>query len=311
MSMRTKPSEVFGAYGTRPTDLHGDWYRVSFHARLIGMELIALCKDPADLRLPVGDDWRETLCAKMCVSGPDRRNAKAAMDKLVAAGFLRLEGGFACVSLVPLRIHSGSTSVPLRIQSGSTPDPNPIQVPEIIKPVSLSNERAKQTSESGDPLDGAALVTWILNEHHRRYYALRTRPPAGLKRRAMAELLAEWVAGASGAYRLGNQELAAKILAGLFASSAASDAGFSLSWAVQNPEEFCGLPDGSAPPARKPRPEAAEADRKASIEAKAAAIRADYSARIKAARDAGDDYTPSVLAAERDLRLSKIHAQAS
>lgn len=310
--MRTKPSEVFGTYGTRPIDLHGDWYLVSHYARLIGMELIALCKDPADLRLPVGNDWKETLCAKMCVSGSDRRNAKAAMDKLVEAGFLRAEDGFACVSLVPLRIQSGSTSVPLRSQSGSTPDPKPTQLPEIIKPSSPSNKQAKQESESGaGALQGSALVTWILSDHYRRYYAVHTRPPAGTKRKAMAEQLAEWVEGASGPYRLSNQELAAKILSGLFASKTAGDAGYLLSWAVQSPEEFCGLPDGSALPTRKPRAEDAEADRKASIEAKAAAIRADYSARIKKARDEGDDYTPSVLAAERDLRISKIQAQAS
>lgn len=193
--------------------------------------------------------------------------------------------------------------------SNAAPGPDPVPVSsenltkELIAP--RNSERANNT------LAGAGLVKWILNEHHNRYYALRTRPPAGLKREEMATRLGEWVEGASKAYRLGNQALAGKILGGLFASTSAAAAHYSLSWAVQNPEEFCGLPDGSALPARKPRAEDVEADRKASIEAKAAAIRADYSARIKAARDAGDDYTPSVLAAERDLRLSKIHAQAS
>ena len=310
--MRTKPSEVFGAYGTRPVDLHGDWYLVSHYARLIGMELIAICKDPSDLRLPVGSDWAETLCAKMCVSGADRRNAKAAMTKLVGAGFLHPEDGFVRITLVPLRIQSGSTSVPLRSHSGSTPDPKPSQPQEIIKPATLSSKQAKQESESSaDPLQGDALVTWILSDHHRRYFAVHTRPPAGTKRKPMAEQLAEWVEGASGAYGLSNQGLASKILAGLFASKSAGEAGHLISWAVQRPEEFCGLPDGSQLQARRPRPDEAEADRKASIEAKSAAIRADYSARIKKARDEGDDYTPSILAAERDLRLSKLQAQAS
>lgn len=145
--MKTKASVAFGAYGTRPTDLHGDWYRVSLHARLIGMELIALCADPGDLRLPVGDDWRETLCAKMCVSGPDRRNAKVAMSKLEEAGFLRIESGFARVSLVPLRVQSGSTSVSLRSHSGFTPDPKTTQTTEIVQDQNAGREVNKEGSE--------------------------------------------------------------------------------------------------------------------------------------------------------------------
>lgn len=145
--MKTKASVAFGAYGTRPTDLHGDWYRVSLHARLIGMELIALCADPGDLRLPVGDDWRETLCAKMCVSGPDRRNAKVAMSKLEEAGFIRIEPGFARVSLVPLRVQSGFTPVSLRSHSGFTPDPKSTKTLEIVQVQNQGREVNKGESE--------------------------------------------------------------------------------------------------------------------------------------------------------------------
>jgi hypothetical protein len=162
--MATKASAVFGRYGTRPLDLHGDWYsKVSFYARCVGMELIAHCKDPGDLRLPVGDDWRETLCGKMSVTGPDRRNARGAMDALVKAGFLHHEGAFARLTLEPERAHFGSTSVPVEIHSGSTPDPlrfqfgsSPVPLPvehaEIVENESASREGVKQEREGGEPL---------------------------------------------------------------------------------------------------------------------------------------------------------------
>lgn len=157
--MATKASAVFGRYGTRPLDLHGDWYtKVSFYARLVGMDLIAHCKDPGDLRLPVSSDWRETLCGKLAVPGADRRNARGAMDALVKAGFLHHEGAWARISLEPemlhsgstpdpVAIHSGSTSVPLPFQSGSTSDPLPSQPSEIIEPEASSREEGRKERE--------------------------------------------------------------------------------------------------------------------------------------------------------------------
>lgn len=170
-----KPSKAFGRYGTRPLDLHGDWYLVSFHARLIGMELISYCRDPGDLRLPVGRDWKEALCAKMAINGCDRRNAKAALDRLVEARLLRVEGGFVHISLEPspiqsgstpdsLEIQSGSTSDPLAIQSGSSPDPNQSQSGENIKlaPASLlASKLASKQEPSNSPADPMDREAWL------------------------------------------------------------------------------------------------------------------------------------------------------
>lgn len=57
--------------------------------------------------------------------------------------------------------------------------------------------------------------------------------------------------------------------------------------------------------------EVAEADRKAAIASQTARLQKEFAERIKAAREADDDYTANRLAAERDLRVSKLQAQAS
>lgn len=139
------PKEALGRYGCVPLDPHPDWVsKLSFHARLIGERLIALCKDYGDLRLEVGEDWRESLCALLMVAGPDRRNAKVAMQTLADKGFLTVDSCAVAIHLVPVRKRleastseaksaivpheSGSTSDPLRIHLGSTPDPDSTQV---------------------------------------------------------------------------------------------------------------------------------------------------------------------------------------
>jgi hypothetical protein len=161
-------------------------------------------------------------------------------------------------------------------------------------------------------LSGNGLATWVLNEHARRYYALRTRPPGRLDREEMAGKLAAWVEGASASYRLSNRDLAAKILTGLFASEKAGKGHFSLSWAVQSPEEFCGLPDGSAlPPSRAASKEAAAADQNAAIASQTARLKKEFAESIRRAKELGDEYSAEVLAAERDMRLSRLQAQAS
>lgn len=271
-----------------------------------------------------GADWRASLCQQMGIGGRDRPTTRALMADLQSDGLMTVAGGFVHVKFHPDQGRPGTTELRTELvaeeydrgSTGVQPGVRQESYPSDLS-VEKHSGRVLQTDRQtdrierergGDALEGAALVTWILNDHYRRYHDLLLRPPAGLKRRPMAEQLAEWVEGASGAYGLSNQALATKILAGLFASSTARDAGYSLTWAVQSPEEFCGLPDGSALPARKPSKEAAEASQNAALTAKAAKIRADYSARIKQARDSGDQYTPDILAAERDQRLSRLQA---
>ncbi len=91
-------------------------------------------------------------------------------------------------------------------------------------------------------LSGQALATWILRQHASRYHARFTVLPKGTKLEEMARRVAEWVEGSRGAYGLSNQELAGKLLDGLFASDKARDAKnpYGLGWLVNGPEEFCG-----------------------------------------------------------------------
>lgn len=88
-------------------------------------------------------------------------------------------------------------------------------------------------------------------------------------------------------------------------------------WCVKNPQEVDAphlqrrwqryLRGPAKPVERKLEPTAQEN----AVAAKLMAIRNDFNARIKKARDEQDDYTANRLAAERDHALSRIQAQAS
>lgn len=88
-------------------------------------------------------------------------------------------------------------------------------------------------------------------------------------------------------------------------------------WCLANPQEVDAphlqrrwqryLRGPAKPVERKLEPSAQER----TVSAKLVKVRAEYAALIKAAREARDDYSVTVLEAERDLRLSKIQAQAS
>lgn len=126
-----RPKEAFGTFACIPAELHPDWVaKISLQARLIGIYIISKCKDPSDLRVPVGTDWKDSLCTTLAISGPDRRNAKASMQQLADRGFLSVEGSSVSVNLVPVRVHSCLVAGPLLSRGGSTKDPNQTQVVE-------------------------------------------------------------------------------------------------------------------------------------------------------------------------------------
>lgn len=109
--------------------------------------------------IPVGSDWRESLCRILRVDGPARRQAKRALDELHNAGLLLVRDG--CVRVlwtadeVALGEQVGLTSVQERINSGSlmkvTPEndstPTPLDQIEEIR----SEERAARAREASPP----------------------------------------------------------------------------------------------------------------------------------------------------------------
>lgn len=142
-----KACEAFGRFGTRPTDLHPAWHSVSLYARLVGMELIALCRDPGELKLSTTVDWMTSMCIRLHAHGADRRNAKAALGALKDAGLLTLESGAVRLWLAPVEVQSGSTQVPLVFQSCSSHDPDLNQVVEIVQ---FTKDRQTEETEERD-----------------------------------------------------------------------------------------------------------------------------------------------------------------
>lgn len=288
-----------------------------------------------------GADWRASLCQQMGIGGRDRPTTRALMADLQSDGLMTAREGFVHVKFHPderrpgtteLRTElvaeesaRGSTGVQPGVGQGSDPlDLSDRNHSDRFLQTDRQTDKTERETASEPPVDRSAIVrrlelrgegltTWILNEHARRYYALNVRPPAGLKRKEMAQELATWVEGASGAYCVSNQVLASKVLDGLFASEKAAGGKHSLSWAVQCPEEYCGLPNGEEYEAtrRTTTKEQAEADKRAAVAAKLLEVRRSYAEQIKAARDVDDDYTANRLAAERDERLARLSAQAS
>jgi len=329
--MASRASAVFGRYGTRPLDLHGDWYTaVGYYPRMVGMDIISHCKDPADLRLPVGADWRESLCGKLAITGTDRRQAKAAMDSLVKAGFLHHEGTFARISLEPevhtvgsplehLRDTVGSPPVHGLHTVGSPPVQQPTQEPETIqedlgsREVRLTREVREEAPPPvvhfrkpvGEPPPGLPpaeppLAETILAEHSRRYLELRACPPS--ENRKAAVKLAEWCErdASQRAFKLGARDLALRVLAGLFASDRAAERRYPLAFAAQDPEEYLTPPAGVKPVVSSRERENID---------RVAKLREQYAQMIRKAREAGDEYEVDQLIARRDYEIPRLEAR--
>jgi hypothetical protein len=101
MTTRTKPKDVFGAYGCIPRNWHPAYGRVSFYAHSITKAILEQVDDYSDLSIPTDGDWKTSLCRSLRIAGPERRNAKVAMESLLKARLMRVEAGRVRVLLVP------------------------------------------------------------------------------------------------------------------------------------------------------------------------------------------------------------------
>lgn len=132
-----KPKDAFGRYGCVPREMHPAWQRVSYFARALGRDLISRVDDFDTMRIETSGEWRTSLCLTLSINGPERRNAKAALDSLASAGLLQAFDGFVVIGLQP--VCSRSVSVP---------DPDLSQVTEKTQVTFSSKQAIKQASES-------------------------------------------------------------------------------------------------------------------------------------------------------------------
>lgn len=138
---------MLGRFGKVPLDLDAAWYRVSYFARALAMDMIAHCavrNDTADeLRIPTATpDWAGDICLKLAVcGGNDRRTARLALKRLQEARLITVGDGFVQVNLAPSRGNPSalqtSTQCTLDVPPALTPCTpnvfNPSQTIEITQ----------------------------------------------------------------------------------------------------------------------------------------------------------------------------------
>lgn len=232
-----------------------------------------------------GVDWRVWLCRVWCLAGKARSPVCKALEELAERGVIAIGEGWISVLFRPEDEHKEGTQKPKpssrkedsgsehphrRPNSGSHLD---LSVENNSTPKIQTDRQNRQTDERERahaharelfrkplpepppdlPPPEPLLGEWIATEHAKRYAARMGTSPGGSNRYALARELGRWVEGNSEAYKLSNRALATAILEGLFTSERAAAKRFPLSWAVQDPTEFCGCPSGiKAPPALKP-----------------------------------------------------------
>lgn len=143
-----KPKDAFGRYGCVPREMHPAWQRVSYFARALGRDLISRVDDFDTMRIETSGEWRSSLCLSLCINGPERRNAKAALHGLVDAGLLAVGDGFVTVGLQPLGSCSAVGRQSVGSRSVSVPVPDSNQVVENTQVTSDSKQAIKAIEAS-------------------------------------------------------------------------------------------------------------------------------------------------------------------
>lgn len=102
-------------FAAMPIERHPRWFEVSAYARFMGFELGAVARGNGSRppRIAIGRDWREWLCRLLQLGGPDRRQAKRALDELYGAGLLVVGNGWVEIPLTPDEVaNSGACQEP-------------------------------------------------------------------------------------------------------------------------------------------------------------------------------------------------------
>lgn len=105
-----------------PHDRDPRWFELGLIARMLACELFHASgchiHDDGDPVIPVGDDWKVSLCRSLCIDGKDRGNVCRALERAREAGLLDVQPGFVRVLFRP---RSGAGPLTVRAQSARTP----------------------------------------------------------------------------------------------------------------------------------------------------------------------------------------------
>lgn len=286
-----------------------------------------------------GADWRASLCQQMGIGGRDRPTTRSLMADLQSDGLMTVRDGFVHVKFHPEQGRPGTTELRTELAAeGYDRGTTGVQpgVGQESYPLDLSDrnhsdrflqtdrqteeterESAREVLSFRRPLPEAPpdlppaeppLPERIVSAHAKRYTELRLGETC-MRDYTAAAKVARWCEANAPVRKTTPFELAMRVLSGLFASERAANARWKLSWAANDPAEFLEPPPGCKPVASTK--EQVEAGKQAAVASQTARLKKEFAERIRAARDERDDYTANRLEAERDLRLSKLQAQAS
>lgn len=253
-----------------------------------------------------GSDWRVWLCRVWCLAGKARSPVCKALTELEERGVIRVAGGVISVLFHPDAVHSAATTQPELATTQPDPSPNAgsrlgSSVGNNSTPKIQTDRQTRQTEResaregSDDWIVGHAWFSATVlggdstqapdpTKWRDDYAALGRKPRA--EREAVAKTADEddWVRANRRAVNPGH---------------------FVKHWGryVSGGHKTVDRPASSA--------EVAAAGKQAAVASQTARLQKEFAESIRAAKAAGDDYTANRLAAERDLRLSRLQAQAS
>lgn len=283
-----------------------------------------------------GADWRASLCQQMGIGGRDRPTTRALMADLQSDGLMTVKDGSVTVFFHPGQgvgesarsttgvgegYDRGTTGVQPGVRQGSYPsdlsDRNRsdsfLQTDRQTEETERESTRAEVLNfrqPLGDPPPGLPpaeppLAERIVAAHGLRYSELRNGETCKRDYRAAAEIV-RWCEANAEVRKTTPAELAMRVVAGLFASDRAGARRWPLSWAATDAAEFLEAPPGCKPVASTK--EQIEAGKQAAIASQTARLKKEFAENIRRAKELGDDYSAEVLAAERDMRLSRLQA---
>lgn len=125
-----------------PLEKHPCWFDRTVYAQLLGTSLYveAVGNGSKPPGIPVGADWRETLCRILRIDGPSRPMMKKALSELERAGLLQVRDGWVRVLYTVAEVEAGQSLapapelIPVNFVSPSQARPKPLQSPFDLKP---------------------------------------------------------------------------------------------------------------------------------------------------------------------------------
>lgn len=274
------------------------WRGLSYFQRSIMQDLWRLSDADCSGRIEVDGDPAQFLVRDLDIVGRrDRSNAVQAVRELIRAELITIEGSFAIVRVERTTSVRRTTDVRTTHDRRTETADLCASVVTRTEPNSANTQQSRFTEREKEenrerehahtrakvlerapvgepppelPPAEPPLASTIIRAHAAEYVKRLAGivPPQDNR---SAFVVAQWCEANAGAYKLSAQELALRVVAGLFASPRAAEKRWRLSWAANDAAEYAGNPPGvviAAVPQRASREQLQEAREAVSLAAR-------------------------------------------